>query len=86
MGGVSRRKRPPPLNMNRSLGRRAGGKHLKTVNLGDACGPESPLTPQLLEGNKKFDKYMESKIMVWHHNKQRQVTIADQISAENALK
>lgn len=41
-------------------------------------GPESPLTPQLLEGNSKFDSYLQSKIMVWHKNKQRNLSTKDQ--------
>lgn len=49
-------------------------KKSRTVHLNAAEGPESPLTPQLLEGNAKFDKYMESKIMVWHKNRQRDIT------------
>lgn len=58
-----------------------------TVDLGEAhTGPESPLTPQILEGNAKFDKYMQSKIMVWHKNKQRDLTISDQVINERSLK
>jgi len=52
----------------------------------NAIGPESPLTPNLLEGNSRFDKYMQSKMMVWHNNKRRDVTIADQVNVEKALK
>ena len=66
--------RPPPIIVEKMRQREI---EAKTVNVSNAIGPESPLTPNLLQGNYKFDKYMQSKIMVWHNNKQRDVTIQD---------
>ena len=48
--------------------------------------PETPLTPQLINGNKKFDKYMQSKLMVWHKNKKRDISQRDQIENERSLR
>ena len=60
----SRSVRPPPIQTVVKLAK-------------GAAGPESPLTSHLLEGNAKFDKYIESKIQVWHRNKLRDLTTSD---------
>ena len=74
------RKRPPPLLIEKVkaiVKKRSKNANNSPMKLGNIMGPESPLTPQLLEGNAKFDQYLQSKIMVWHKNKQRNLSTKD---------
>ena len=63
------------------------GDPVEASNLENTTGgAESPLTPQLLEGNFRFDKYLQSKLMVNHRNQQRELSQADQLTNEKALR
>ena len=73
------------LSKHTTDSRRSKARKKTTIELVDD-GPESPLTPNLLEGNTHLDAYLGKKFMIWHKNKQRDVTTKDQQKTESALK